>query len=131
VRKIIALIGLAVILMGAAATGEEKKPDAGAARVAAQENAKTPAGKRYETALEAALESWLRKALERCIRGREKSELSDFEAFVRVGGAGEAEEVVFGAETAVARCVLQDFRDAKYPRPPQPSWWIKVEVQLR
>jgi hypothetical protein len=111
--------------------GEEKKADVGAARVAAIENAKTPAGQRYEVALEAAVDRWLKKAVERCLRDSEKSAQSDFEAFVRVAGDGAAEEVLFGAETPVARCVEPDFREATYPRPPRPSWWIAVEVRLR
>ena len=34
-----------------------------------------------------------------------------------------------GASLALG--VEADFRDATYPHPPRPSWWIKVEVQLR
>ena len=49
----------------------------------------------------------------------------------RVSADGKAEEVVFGPETAVARCVAPDFRDAAYPRPPKPDWWVRIEVQLK
>jgi hypothetical protein len=130
-RKTVAAMGLAVVLFGAVAAGEERKADVGAARVAAEENAKTPAGQRYEAALEAALDRWLKKAVERCLQNSAKSAQSDFEVFVRVGGDGTAQEVLFGAETPVARCLEQDFREATYPRPPKPSWWIGVEVRLR
>ena len=44
---------LAMAISAGVASADEKKPDVAAARVAAEENAKTPAGRRYETALEA------------------------------------------------------------------------------
>ncbi len=50
---------------------------------------------------------------------------------MRVGENGKSEEVLFGPETALARCVAPDFQDATYPRPPQPSWWVKIEVRLK
>jgi hypothetical protein len=101
------------------------------AREAAAENAKTPAGRRYESALDSSLDSWLRKSLERCVKGISKSQAVSFDAFVQVGGKGEAEDVLFAPETDVSRCAAPDFRGAKYPSPPQPSWWVKIEVQLK
>lgn len=130
-RSKVAAVGLVVVLMAGVALAEEKKTDAGAARVAAEQNAKTPAGQRYEPALEASLDRWLKKAVARCMKDSEKSAQSDFEVFVRVSGEGAAEEVLFGAETSVARCVEQDFREAAYPHPPKASWWVAVEVRLR
>ena len=44
-----------------------------------------------------------------------KEELISFDALVRVGEDGKAEEVVFGPETEVARCVAPDFQDAHLP----------------
>ena len=101
------------------------------AREAAEENAKTPAGRRYESALESSLDSWLRKSLERCVKGISRSQAVPFNAFVQVGEKGEAEDVLFDPETDVSRCAAPDFRGAKYPSPPQPSWWVRVEVLLK
>lgn len=101
------------------------------ARSEAESNAKTPAGKRYEGVLVSKLEEWLRPALVRCTKKVPPEEILSFDGLVRVGSEGKAEEVLFGPETAVARCVAPDFRDATYPRPPQPSWWVKVEVRLK
>jgi len=101
------------------------------ARSEAESNAKSPAGKRYEGVLVPRAEEWLRPALERCVKKVSKEELISFDALVRVSAGGKAEEVLFGPETAVARCVAPGFGDAKYPSPPQPSWWVKVEVRLK
>ena len=97
----------------------------------AEENAKTPAGRRYQSALESSLDRWLRKSLERCGKGVSKEQAISFNVYVQVGEKGKAEDVLFDPETAVARCVAPDFRDAKYPSPPQPSWWVKIEVRLK
>jgi hypothetical protein len=101
------------------------------ARSEAESNAKTPAGKRYEGVLVSKLEDWLRPALQRCARDESREELVSFDALVRVSEDGKAEETLFRPETAVARCVAPDFRDATYPHPPRPSWWVKVEVRLK
>jgi hypothetical protein len=54
-----------------------------------------------------------------------------FDALLRVNAEGKADEVILRPETSVARCVEPDFRGAVYPRPPQTSWWVKVEVRLK
>jgi hypothetical protein len=101
------------------------------ARSEAESNAKTPAGKRYEGVLVGKIEDWLRPALERCTRDAAKEELVSFDGLVRVSAEGRAEETLFRPETAVARCVAPDFREATYPKPPQPGWWVKIEVRLK
>ncbi len=118
--------GLTLLLLASAAA-----TPAEVARSEAESNAKTPAGKRYEGVLIGKLEDWLRPALQRCARDEPKEELVSFDALVRVSGEGKAEETLFRPETAVARCVAPDFREASYPRPPQPSWWVNVEVRLK
>ena len=101
------------------------------ARSESESNAKSPAGKRYEGLLVSRAEEWLRPALERCVKKAPKEELISFDGLVRVSAEGRSEEVLFGPETAVARCVAPDFQDARYPSPPQPSWWVKIEVRLK
>lgn len=101
------------------------------AREAAEENAKTPAGRRYDSALDSSLDKWLRQSLERCVKGIKKDQAVSFNAYVQVGEKGDARDVIFEPETDVSRCAAPDFQGAKYPSPPQPSWWVKIEVQLK
>ena len=117
------------ILTGVVAVAEEKTNPT-IARETAESNAKTPAGRRYQSALESSMDSWLRKALEKCIKGVSKEDAVSFDVLVRISGTGEAEEVAFEPDTSVGRCAERDFRDAKYPSPPQPSWWVKIPVEL-
>jgi hypothetical protein len=129
---------LALIFLAGALAAGFAAPDPGPARtptsVARQEaesNARTPAGRTYEGVVIGRAEEWLRPALERCVKDAPAEERISFDAFVRVGAVGKPEEVIFAPETAVARCVSPEFRSAKYPTPPQPDWWVKVEVRLK
>ena len=100
------------------------------ARSEAESNAKSPAGKRYEGVLISKVDEWLRPAVERCVRNAPETEMVSFNALLRVSAEGKAEEVILRPETSVAKCVEPDFRGSVYPRPPQPDWWVKVEVHL-
>lgn len=121
----------AACLLGVALAASALPTPVEVARSEAESNAQSPAGKRYEGVMVSRLEEWLRPALEQCVKKAAREELISFDALVRVGDDGKAEEVVFGPETEVARCVAPAFQDRQYPRPPKPSWWVKIEVRLK
>ena len=110
---------------------EPRRATPSMAREAAEENSKTPAGRRYQTALDSSLDKWLRTTIERCVKGVAKEQAQTFNAYVEVGGKGEAEDVLFEPVTDVTRCAEPDFKGAKYPSPPEPSWWVRIEIQLK
>jgi len=126
VRRAGLLVLAAIPLVASAgATGVE------IARNEAENNAKSPAGKRYEGTLLGKVYEWLSPAVEKCAKETPPEERISFDALVRVGGDGKAEEVLFGPDTAVAKCVAPTFHDQAYPRPPEPSWWVKLEVRMK
>jgi hypothetical protein len=133
VRRVASFAALSVLLLaGMRAKAEEpRKTSPTIAREEAESNAKTPAGRRYESALESSMDPWLRKALEKCLKGVSKEDVVSFDVLIRIGGSGQAEEVALAPETSVGRCAVQDFLDAKYPSPPQAGWWVKVPVELK
>ncbi len=127
-----AAVALALLACSARVRADEpRRATPSMAREAAEENAKTPAGRRYQTALDSSLDKWLRTTLERCVKGITKEQALSFNAYVEVGGKGEAEDVLFEPETDVSGCAEPDFRGARYPSPPEPSWWVRIEVQLK
>ena len=126
-----ALVALALAFFAAGPAAAREKTSPTVARETAESNAKTPAGRRYESALESSLDSWLRKALEKCLKGVTKEDAVSFDFLVRIGDNGKAEEVLYAPETAVGRCAREDFEDAKYPDPPQAHWWVRIPVQIR
>jgi hypothetical protein len=129
--KRIALVALALAFLAAGPAAAQEKTSPTVARETAESNAKTPAGRRYESALESSLDSWLRKALEKCLKGVTKEDAVSFDFLVRIGDNGKAEEVLYAPETAVGRCAKEDFEDAKYPEPPQAHWWVRIPVEIR
>ena len=131
--KPLAVLFLLVLLpaRAGASADEPRRATPSMAREAAEENSKTPAGRRYQSALDSSLDKWLRATIERCVKGVPKEQALSFDAYVEVGGKGEAEDVLFEPETDVTRCAEPDFRGAKYPSPPEPSWWVRIEIQLK
>ena len=101
------------------------------ARSEAESNAKTPAGKSYEGVLVSKAEDWLRPVLQRCAKDAPEAERISFDALLRVSSEGKTEEVLVSPETEIARCVAPELREASYPRPPRPSWWVKVIVRIK
>ena len=127
-RVAAAFLGAALTV---AAAAEQPRTPTAVARQEAESNVRNPAGRAYEGVVIGRVDEWLRPALERCVKEAPAEERISFDVFVRVGAEGKAEEVLLAPETAVARCVAPEFRTAKYPLPPQPSWWVKIEVRLK
>ena len=125
-----ARLALLTLLLAAPLAVSAEGTSATIARETAESNARTPAGRRYRSALESSMDSWLRKALEKCIKGVAKEDAVSFDVLVEIGDNGRAEEVLFSPETSVGRCAREDFQDAKYPTPPQAHWWVRIPVEL-
>jgi hypothetical protein len=124
----------ATILMVAALAAPlaaQEKTSPTIARETAESNAKTPAGRRYQSALASSLDAWLARAIQRCGKGVSKEDAVGFDVLVEIGDNGKAEDVLLSPETSIGRCAREDFQDAKYPFPPQPHWWVRVPIELR
>ncbi len=112
----------ALVLVGCLSPARADEPRHATPRMAreeAEENAKTPVGRRYQSALDSSLDRWLRASIERCGKGVSKDQAISFNVYVQVEEKGRADDVLFDPETDVSRCVAPDFRDAKYPRRPR------------
>jgi hypothetical protein len=130
-RAVLRLIGGFVATSFLLASASARATGVEVARNEAENNAKSPAGKRYEGTVIGKVDPWLRPAVEKCAKEAPAEERISFEALVRVSADGRAEEVLFGPETAVAKCVAPVFRDQTYARPPEPSWWVKLQVRMK
>jgi hypothetical protein len=129
VRRFFVLAGL--LLAAVAAAADRGPTPLAVAREEAESNVKSPAGRAYEGVVISRIDEWLRPMVERCVKDAPAEEKISFDIFVRVGAAGKPEEVLHSPDTTVARCVEPGFRDVKYPSPPMPDWWIKIEVRIK
>lgn len=83
----------------------------------------------FDAALKAA--SWLGPALYTCSRNLSRLDARPVIMLVRVNPEGKADEVLARPLTRVARCLRPRILSAIHPKPPDPSWWIKLEVKIR
>ena len=124
------VVRLLLVMAVTSLAAEPARPSPTIARETAESNAKTPAGRRYASALASSLDAWLARAIQRCGKDVSKEEAVGFDVLVEIGDNGRAEEVLLSPETSVGRCTREDFQDAKYPFPPQPHWWVRVPIDL-
>lgn len=117
-----------LLAMDAAAPPEQGATEFETALKAADDNLKSKKGERYDADFARAAGPWLARAMSRCIKGLPDSELGLFTVLVRVGTDGRAEEVLARRLTGMAQCLKPLFVSAKHPKPPGPSWWVKMEI---
>ena len=98
---------------------------------AADENLKSKKGEKYDTAFALKAAPWIAKALARCTNGLPPSELGPFTVLARVAESGKVEEVMVRPPTKVALCLKPSFEAAKGPKPPGPSWWVRVDISIK
>ncbi|MGA2534040.1 MAG: hypothetical protein ABSG19_13510 [Candidatus Aminicenantales bacterium] len=117
-------------LLAIDAVGSSDQPDSlfQAALKAADENVKSKQGKKYDTTFALKAGPWLAPAMARCTKGLPETELEPFTVLIRVSASGQAEEILVHPMTKVAICLKPLFVPAKHPKPPGPSWWVKMDI---
>jgi hypothetical protein len=121
-------VARSLLAMDAAGPPEEGATEFEIALKAADDNLKSKKGERYDADFGRAAGPWLAKAMSRCIKGLPDSELGLFTVLIKVGTDGRAEEVLARPMTGMAKCLKPLFVSARHPKPPGPSWWVKMEV---
>jgi hypothetical protein len=117
--------------MGGKSPSVQEPSDFDSALRAADENLKSKKGEKYDVAFARKAGPWLSRALAKCTKGLPASDLGPFTVLVRVAESGKAEEVLVRPATKVALCLKPSFIAAKGPKPPGPSWWVKMDIAIR
>jgi hypothetical protein len=98
---------------------------------AAEDNLKLKEGKRYDETFGNSLGPWLGPAMVRWTSDIPTAAgVEPFTVLVRVGASGAAEEVLSWPDTKVAQRLKAEFPAAGHPKPPGPSWWVKLDVRV-
>jgi hypothetical protein len=108
----------------------DQQTDFDAALKAAEANRATTKGSFYDFEFTTKAAPWLGAALYTCSRNLSGLDTKPFIILVRVSAEGKAEEVLARPLTRLARCLRPRIMSAVHPKPPEPSWWIKLEVKL-
>ena len=122
-----------VFLMALAALGSspgDQHTDFDAALKAAEANRATTRGSIYDAAFTLKAAPWLGPALYTCSRNLSRLDSRPVIILVRVSAEGKAEEILARPLTKVARCLRARIASAKHPKPPDPSWWIKLDLKV-
>jgi hypothetical protein len=109
----------------------DQRVDFDAALKTAEANRATTKGLIYDAAFVMKAASWLGAALYTCSRNLSGLDARPVVILVRVGADGKAEEVLSRPLTKVARCLRPRIVSAVHSKPPEPSWWAKLEVKIR
>jgi hypothetical protein len=111
--------------------GTQETTEFEAALKAADANLETKKGTKYDADFARKAGPWIAPAMSRCTKGLPDSELAPFTLLVRVGADGNAEEILARPSTKVALCIKPLFAANKHPKPPGPSWWVKMEIMIK
>jgi len=113
------------------AARKAKPTDFKVALKAAEDNLKSKEGKRYDETFGRSLYAWLGPAAFRWTSDIPTATgVEPFTVLVRVGASGVAEEILAWPDTKVAQCLKAEFPVAGHPKPPGPSWWVKLDVRV-
>jgi hypothetical protein len=123
-------VASSLLTLGAGSPSSWGEDDFDAALKAANDNLQSKKGKRYDADFALKAGPWLANAMAHCTKELPDSDLCPFTILVRVNASGIAEEVLAWPITKVARCLKPLFACAMHPKPPGPSWWVKMDVLI-
>jgi hypothetical protein len=120
-----------LVAMGGDQAAAAKATDFDEALKAAESNLASKKGQRYDVDFARKAGPWLANKLAACTKDLSGPDLAPFTVLVRVSGSGKAEEVLMRPATKVALCLWPSFLAARCPKPPGPSWWVKMDIAIR
>jgi hypothetical protein len=91
-------------------------------------HAGSPAGRSFGSTVGRELSGAHAAALKQCVGERREAEGGNFSLLVRIAGDGSVEEVLALPETRIAECLRNAVRQSHFSRPPEPSYWVRVDL---
>ena len=101
------------------------------ARSAAEADSETAEGKKFGEAVAQAFGREHGSTIQRCAKETKRPDLSDFNLFLRLDGAGVVDQAFEEPATALATCVREKMPGWKVSAPPHAGFWVKVDVNLK
>jgi len=127
----LAVLILLPSLLAPPGSAAEQDPVA-AAESAAQADAETAEGKKFGEALGQAFGREHGSTIQRCAKEAKRGDLSGFDLFVRVDGAGVVDQALVKPSNTLATCVRDAMPGWKVSVvPPHAGFWVEVSVNLK
>ena len=124
-RGLLAVCLLTAMVVPVAATTYE------AALIEAKMNVKTAEGTKYDAEFGRQFGKRYLDTMARCTKDADGKDVAPFDLLVRLAKDGSAEEVIVHPESKVGTCLGREVRTGKFLEPPQPSYWVRVEMTVK
>jgi len=134
-----ALLVAAALLVGVGMVGgyapeggdDSADADFAAALQRAHENARTPAGARYDEMFGETFRAKLSETLAPCTGGGlKREEMGTFDIVARVSNGGKLQKIWVDPSTKFSECVRAAVAAEEFPAPPTPRHWVNVHVSF-
>jgi hypothetical protein len=120
-----------VVLLPARGSSAVEQGELSQAKSAAEADSGTAEGKKFGEALAQAFGREHGNTIQRCAKETKRPDLSDFDLFLRIDGAGVVDQAIEEPATALATCVREKMSGWKVSTPPHAEFWVKVDVNLK
>jgi len=131
VQRLVSAAALLLALSLAAFVPCLAADDLPTAEAAAKAGSESAEGKKFGDDLGEAFGREQASTIQRCAKVTKRPDLSNFDLFVRVDGAGVVDQALVNPPTNLAVCVRDTMPGWKVPAPPQAGFWVKVGVNLK
>ena len=120
-----------VVLLPARVQSAVRQDQISEAESAAKADAETADGKKFGESVAQAFGREHSGTIQKCAKQAKRPDLSDFDLFLRLDGAGVVDQAVEEPATALATCVREKLPGWKVSAPPHAGFWVKVDVNLK
>ena len=124
-------VGAAMVLSSTPVHQVSAQDPVAIATAAASAGAETPEGKKFGASVGEAFGRVHGTTIQGCAKGTKRPDLSNFDLFLRIGGAGVVEEALVKPSTNLATCVQREMKGWRILAPPRAGLWVKVAVNLK
>lgn len=122
-------VGLVCLLLTCPAFAADASFDS--ALASAKENLKKPGGEDYDNAIGKGFGEKHAGTMVRCTESATEADFDSFDLVMRIAEDGKVEKALVGPETKVAACLLASVGSDVYPKPPEPGYWVHVNIVIK
>jgi hypothetical protein len=102
-----------------------------AAETAAKANAESADGKAFAESVGQAFGRDHGATIQQCAKKAKRGDLSNFDVFLRLDGAGAVDDALVNPATTLSTCVKDKMPGWKVSAPKAAGYWVKIAVNLK
>lgn len=96
---------------------------------AADENVKTPEGRKFDGEIGKAFAAHYSSVFGDCIKHSDPTFMVPFDLALRLGKDGNVEQIYSSITYEVSACLVPQIEKGKFPAPPRAQYWIKISLK--